>query len=82
MTKSVQVEIGDQVYAGKSTEAFGGVRAVHEHDLIVDIEGKGDVKIPAAAVEAVHDHKVVVTVHALPPEIREAIAHAHEQETQ
>jgi len=82
MTKSVAVEIGDQVYAGKATEAFGAVRAIHPHGLLIDIEGRGDVTIPAEAVEAVHDHKIVLNLSALSHDLRKAISHAHEQETE
>jgi len=82
MTKRVQVNVGDQVFAREDGEVFGGVREVHAHELVVDIEGLGDVVVPAVAVLAAHDQKVIVDVRQLPQEVRSAIAHAHDQEGQ
>jgi len=82
MPKNVQVQIGDEVVASKGSQRFGAVRVVHPHELIIDIEGFGDVRLPATAVLAVHDGKVVVDVRKLPDQIQTAIRHAHDLETQ
>lgn len=82
MSKSVQVQIGDEVIAYKDSQRFGAVREVHTHELIIDIEGFGDVRLPAGAVQAVHDGKVVVDVRKLPDQVQHAIRHAHDLETQ
>jgi len=80
MNQAVQVEVGDQVFAGKHAESFGAVRVVHAHELVIDIEGAGDVTVPAAAVQSVREHKVVLDVSMLPFETQSAIKHAHEKE--
>jgi len=80
MTTPVQVVVGDELFAEGATEPFGAVRHVKPHELVVDIEGFGDTAIPAAAVTAVHDHKVVVDPARLPPQLRDAIEHAHDVE--
>jgi hypothetical protein len=70
------VSIGDQVFRGEG-DAFGAVRAVRAHALVVFVEGHGDVVLPAAAVRAVHDGKVVVDAAALPEALRTWVARAH-----
>lgn len=80
MTKRVQVNVGDELFAEGSTEAFGAVRHVREHELFVDIEGFGDTTLRAESVVGVHDHKVIVDVDSLPENVRNAIAHAHDRE--
>ncbi len=76
----VEVNVGDQVYAAEGADPFGAVRRVHPHELIVFVEGTGDLAVPAAAVAAVHDGKVVLDPGALAPELRRAIAGAHQGE--
>ncbi len=80
MSKHVRVAIGDQVFADGRTEAFGSVRQVSEHELIVDIENFGDVRIPSPIVLQVHDAKVVIDVRNLPGDVRAAITAAHSVE--
>ncbi len=80
MTTAVQVSVGDELFVKGGTEAFGAVRVVHAHALLVDIEGFGDTELPAEAVVEVHDHKVVIDPARLPKHLRDAIAHAHDGE--
>ncbi len=80
MNHAVQVEVGDQVFAGKNPEPFGAVRFVHAHELVIGIEGAGDVTVPATSVQSVQEHKVVLDVGTLPFETQSAIKHAHEKE--
>lgn len=82
MTTRVAVAEGDQVFTGEGVAAFGAVRLVREHDLIVDIEGAGDVSIPGGAVLSVHDGKVIVDVKRLDDRTRRAVADAHRRETE
>jgi hypothetical protein len=82
MAKSVQVEVGDQLFEREDGRAFGAVMEVHANELRVDIENFGPVALPAAAVRAAHDGKVIVDVSELPADIRERIAHAHDRENQ
>lgn len=76
----VEVNVGDQVYAAEGADPFGAVRRVHAHELVVFVEGTGDLTVPAAAVSAVHDGKVVLDPAALGPDVRRAIAGAHQGE--
>jgi hypothetical protein len=76
----IGVGIGDQVFAGEGADPVGAVRRVHAHELIVFIEGTGDLAVPATAVAAVHDGKVVLDERGLSPELRRAIAQAHRGE--
>jgi hypothetical protein len=77
---NVNVTVGDQVFSREGTGSFGAVRHVRVHELIVNIEGAGDVAVPASAVKSVHDGKVIVDVQALPTFVRQAIAQAHRGE--
>jgi hypothetical protein len=74
------VSIDDQVFAHDGEAAFGAVRGVHAHALLVYVEGIGDVTVPAAAVTSVHAGKVIVDVAALPVDIQKGIAAAHRRE--
>ncbi len=76
----VGVQVGDQVYAAEGGDPVGAVRRVHADELVIFIEGTGDLAVPAAAVAAVHDGKVVLDAEALGPELRRAVAGAHQGE--
>jgi hypothetical protein len=80
--KRVAVSIGDQVYAREDGEVFGAVLQVREHDLLIDVEGFGEVTVEARAVKAVHDGKIIVDVTKLAGDVRRAIGHAHDSETE
>ena len=80
MVRHANVRVGDQVYTAEGGDPCGAVREVRPSELVVDIEGHGDFVVEAAAVSAVHDAKVVLDVRALPEELRNAIAHAHDEE--
>jgi hypothetical protein len=82
VTKSVSVEIGDQLFDREDGNAFGAVLAVHRHELLVSIEGYGQAMIPATAVRAVHDGKVVVDPAGLSNDLQRTIAAAHDRETE
>lgn len=78
--KSVSVSVGDQVYAAEGDAAFGAVRRVSAHELIVNVENHGDVTLSAESVLSVHDGKVIVEIRAVPPEVLRAIGRAHTAE--
>ena len=82
MTQSVPVKIGDQLFDREDGAAFGAVVGVHEHELLVEIEGVGQSVLPAGAVRAVHDGKLIVDISQLPAELRKSIQHAHDRETE
>jgi hypothetical protein len=74
------VSVGDQVYLQEGADPFGSVRYVHPHELIVYIEGMGEVVMPAEVVESVHDGKVIIDERKLPQSTRIGIASAHRRE--
>lgn len=78
--KRVAVDVGDQVFGSEGGEEFGAVRQVRESDLVIDVEGFGEVTVLASVVTAVHDGKVIVDVKRLPREVRHAVGHAHDSE--
>lgn len=82
MTQPVSVKIGDQLFPSEEGAAFGSVVGIHQHELLVEIEGVGQAVLPAIAVKAVHDGKVVVDLAQLPAPLRNSIKHAHDRETE
>jgi len=74
---------GFQVFAKGGTEEFGAVRDVcpgGRQELQVFIENGGDHCLPVDAILDVHDDKVIVDVARLAPDLRSAIARAHDAE--
>jgi len=82
MTHPVPVKIGDQLFQREDGEAFGAVVGVHEHELLVEIEGVGQVVLPGVSVRSVHDGKLIVDISQLPPALQQSIKHAHDRETE
>ena len=82
MTQQVSIKIGDQLFQREDGAAFGSVVGIHEHELLVEIEGVGQAVLPAAAITAVHDGKLIVDTSQLPAPLRTSIKHAHDRETQ
>jgi len=82
MAQSVQVRVGDQLFDREDGDAFGAVVEVHTHELLVNIEGYGQLLLPAAAVRAVHDGKVIINTSTLSSDVQQRIAHAHDRETE
>lgn len=78
---SLIVSIGDQVFPADGADAFGAVRHVRAHELIVNIEGAGDLVVPSSAVKATHAGKVIVDIARLPGEIQRAISRARVMES-
>lgn len=78
------IKIGYQVFSEDGGEEFGAVRAISSaggrREIVVYVENAGDFVVPASAIKAVHDQKVILTLRALDPKLREAIAHAHDNE--
>ena len=82
MTHPVPVKIGDQLFEREDGAAFGAVVGVHEHELLVEIEGVGQAVLPGAAIRAVHDGKLIVDLFQLPEPLRASIGRAHDRETE
>ncbi len=81
MTALSEIEVGFQVYSSEGGEEFGAVRAVQKGSLTVYVENGGDYFVPEGAVRSVHDGKVVVDAMKLGADLRRAIKHAHDRET-
>jgi hypothetical protein len=73
--------IGYQVYVEEGGEEVGAVREVHRDHVLVYIENAGDFRIGPEAIRAVHDGKVILDAGRLDEPLREAIAHAHDEES-
>lgn len=81
MSKHVAVNVGDVVFCREDGPSVGAVRAVNAHALVIDIEGLGDVSIPADQIGAVHEGKVVLAFDKLSAEVQAAVAHANDDES-
>jgi hypothetical protein len=81
MTRAVPIKIGDQLFEREDGAAFGAVVGVHEHELLVEIEGVGQSVLPSAAIRAVHDGKLIVDLAQLPAPLHASIKRAHDRET-
>jgi hypothetical protein len=82
MTHHVAIKIGDQLFDREEGSAFGAVVGIHEHELLVEIEGVGQSVLPGAAIRAVHNGKLIVDLMQLPAPLRASIKHAHDRETE
>ena len=82
MPQRVPVKIGDQLFQREDGTVFGAVVGIHEHELLVEIEGVGQAVLPGTAIKAVHDGKLIVDISLLPAPLRTSIKHAHDRETE
>ena len=81
---SERIEVGFQTFVSDSPEEFGAVRAISRdgHEITVYVENAGDFKIPASAVIKVASEKVTFDCKKLDRQLRAAIGHAHDAETE
>ncbi len=82
MTQHVSVKIGDQLFQREDGDAFGAVVGIHEHELLVEIEGVGQAVLPSVSVRSVHDGKLIVDISQLSADLQKSIKHAHDRETE
>ena len=68
---------GFDVFVHDGAKAFGAVRQVLKHAIVVYVENAGDFEVPADAVKDVHDEKVVLDASLLDLRLRDAIRRAH-----
>lgn len=78
MAESIRIEHPVHLHDGEV--AFGAVRAVNRHELVVYIENAGDFTVPMSAVHDVHDAKVVLDSSKLDKRTLNAINRAHAAE--
>jgi hypothetical protein len=77
------IEIGFQVFSEDGGEEFGAVRSVdrgRDPRIVVYVENAGDFVVLPQAIKAVHDQKVILNLKAVDPDLRAAIARAHQAE--
>jgi hypothetical protein len=68
---------GYDVFIHDGGKAFGAVRQVHGHGIVIYVENAGDFQVPLSAVREVQSEKVVLDSGRLEPRLREAIRRAH-----
>jgi hypothetical protein len=71
---------GFDVFVHDGEKAFGAVRQVNRHEIVIYIENAGDFVVPLTALKDVHDEKVVLDCSKLDMSVRRAIGHSHEGE--
>ena len=75
-----RISEGFDVFVHDGGKAFGAVRHVHRHGIVIYVENGGDFEVPLSAVKDVHDEKVVLDRGRLEPRLKEAILRAHSVE--
>jgi hypothetical protein len=77
-----EIQIGYQVFLSDGGEEVGAIRDIsrNRHRVVIYIENAGDFELPADAVAAVHSQKVILKWDKLPPELQNAVRHAHDAE--
>jgi hypothetical protein len=74
------IQEGFDVFIHDGGKAFGAVRQVHGHSIVIYVENAGDFAVPLTAVKEVASEKVVLDSAKLEPNLREAIRKAHSGE--
>jgi len=74
------IQEGFDVFVHDGQKAFGAVRQVRHHEIVVYVENGGDFEVPLSAVKAVHDEKVVLDSGHLDARLKDAIRRAHSGE--
>jgi hypothetical protein len=72
------IQEGFDVFIHDGGKAFGAVRQVHGHSIVIYVENAGDFAVPLTAVK--DSEKVVLDSTKLEPKLREAIRRAHSVE--
>lgn len=74
------IQEGFDVFVHDGEKAFGAVRRVLPHEIVVYVENAGDFTVPLSAVKEVESEKVVLNSSKLDPALKRAIGHAHSGE--
>ncbi|TFL19895.1 hypothetical protein [Jannaschia formosa] len=70
----------DEVFAAEGQVGIGAIREVHPDRLLAHVEGYGEVTLRPEHIRAAHDRKVVLRLEALPEDLLQHLAHAHDAE--
>ncbi len=77
------IKVGFQAFTEEGGEECGAVRHVVPEgrpEIVVYIENAGEFVVPLEAIRGAHDDKVILDPAKLDQRMRDAIAHAHDQE--
>lgn len=74
------IQEGFDVFVHDGEKAFGAVRQVSGHEIVVYVENAGDFIVPLSAVQDVYSEKVVLNCGKLDSNLKLAIGHAHQGE--
>ncbi|MBB3225976.1 putative ribosome-associated RNA-binding protein Tma20 [Luteibacter sp. Sphag1AF] len=76
------IEEGFMVFVADGQDGIGSVRGVKRdtEELVIYIENAGDFVVPVSAVADVHSGKVILNLHHLGADLRDALRHAHDSE--
>jgi hypothetical protein len=72
-----QIAEGFDVFVHDGEKAFGAVRQVHAHSIVIYVENGGDFTVPQSAVKDVYSEKVILDSGKLDAKLVEAIRKAH-----
>jgi hypothetical protein len=72
-----KIREGFDVFIHDGGKAFGAVRQVLGHSIVIYVENAGDFEVKLTAVKEVEAEKVVLDSGKLEPKLREAIRRAH-----
>lgn len=72
-----KIQEGFDVFIHDGGKAFGAVRQVLGHGIVVYVENAGDFEVPLSAVKEVEAEKVVLDSGKLDLRLRDAIRRAH-----
>lgn len=75
------IAIDDEVFVSEGTVGVGAVRRVEPTELIISIEGYGDIFIGPDTIVSAHDGKVVLDPATLPQAVQDHLEHVHDGET-
>lgn len=75
-----RIQEGFDVFLHDGEHAFGAVRRVLAHEVVIYIENAGDFAVPMNAVQGVHDEKVILDGAKVGNAVHEAIRRAHKGE--
>ncbi len=74
------IEIDDEVFVSEGTVGVGAVRKVEPTQLIISIEGYGDIFVGPGNIASAHDGKVVIDSGTLPQSVQKHLEHVHDGE--
>ena len=78
--KLSDIQRDQPVFAREGEVNVGAVRAIRTDHVLVHFENYGEAKLTVDQLASLHDGKLMLNVAALPPDLADAIGHAHDRE--